>query len=98
MFRPVMAGTISPSSSALREIPHLRAEIRSPGAALGRVITRLEGQDTFETVETIRQLAKSRRAGDRMAERQLGRKIESLSLHDAANQAMAFTLYFELVN
>jgi phosphoenolpyruvate carboxylase len=68
------------------------------GRALGRVITRLEGRKTFDTVETIRQLAKARRAGDRAAEKQLSRTIAGLTPRDAFNQAMAFTLYFELVN
>jgi phosphoenolpyruvate carboxylase len=98
MFRAVMAGLPVSSSSALREIPQLRTEVRALGSALGRVITRLEGRETFETVERIRQLAKSRRAGDRAAEKQLGKAIAELTLGDAFNQAMAFTLYFELVN
>jgi phosphoenolpyruvate carboxylase len=93
-----MAGlTVSPSA-ALREIPQLRTDVRALGSALGRVISRLEGRETFETVERIRQLAKARRSGDPAAEKQLGRTIAQLTLQDAFNQAMAFTLYFELVN
>src|SRR5688572_17018682 len=98
MFRFVMAGIPVSPSSALREIPQLRAEVRALGSALGRVITRLEGRETFETVEQIRQLAKARRSGDRAAEKQLGKAIADLTPGDAFNQAMAFTLYFELVN
>jgi phosphoenolpyruvate carboxylase len=86
------------ASSALHEIPHLRAEVRSLGDALGRVITRLEGRTTFNTVEKIRQLAKARRAGDRRAEGKLAKVVGTLNAADAFNQAMAFTLYFELVN
>ena len=85
-------------SSALDEIPVLRAEVRSLGAALGRVITRLEGEATFETVETLRQLAKARRAGDHAAEKKLGAAVAKLPTAETLNQAMAFTLYFELVN
>ncbi len=85
-------------SSALDELAHLRAEVRTLGSALGRVITRLEGRETFETVEAVRQLAKARRAGVAGAERQLSAKIATLAPAEAFNQAMAFTLYFELVN
>lgn len=91
------SSSVSPSS-ALREISSLRADVRALGSALGRVITRLEGRATFETVENLRQLAKARRTGDRAAEKKLGAAIAELSARDAFNQAMAFTLYFELVN
>ncbi len=83
---------------ALREISQLRAEVRALGSALGRVITRLEGRATFETVENLRQLAKARRTGDPAAARKLEAAIGGLEAAEAFNQAMAFTLYFELVN
>jgi phosphoenolpyruvate carboxylase len=76
----------------------LRAEVRSLGTALGRVITRLEGPEAFATVEVLRQLAKARRAGDEKAARELAGQVAALTPVDAFNQAMAFTLYFELVN
>ena len=76
----------------------LRAEVRALGSALGRVITRLEGPETFQTVEVLRQRAKARRAGDDKAARELAAEVAALSPGDAFNQAMAFTLYFELVN
>lgn len=85
-------------SSALHEMSHLRAQVRALGFALGRVITRLEGPDTFATVERLRLLAKARRTGDAAAERRLAAVVRSLGPTDALNQAMAFTLYFELVN
>jgi len=93
MTRPTVS-----SHTALREIPLLRAEVRALGSALGRVITRIEGRETFETVEALRQCAKARRAGDRAAERKLEAAVAALSAAEAFNQAMAFTLYFELVN
>lgn len=95
---PASSASASPSSSAFREISRLRGEVRALGTALGRVITRLEGPETFETVEAIRQLAKARRAGDHTAEKRLGAIIRALNPQAAFNQAMAFTLYFELVN
>ncbi len=88
----------SHSSTALKELAHLRAEIRSLGAALGRVITRVEGQATFETVERLRTLAKASRAGQADAAGELASAVAALTPAEALNQAMAFTLYFELVN
>jgi len=85
-------------STALREMNRLGSDIRELGRALGRVITRVEGEETFETVETLRRLAKARRSGDAAAERQLGAAVARLAPAAALNQAMAFTLYFELVN
>jgi phosphoenolpyruvate carboxylase len=84
----------------------LRADVRELGAALGRVIARLEGADTLETVETLRRLAKARRAAAPTARaakgatpgRRLAAAVAALSPAEAFNQAMAFTLYFELVN
>jgi len=86
------------SDSALLAMTQLRAEIRGLGTALGQVITRLEGRPTFETVETLRRLAKARRAGDPAAAAALAAAVAQLDPGAAFNQAMAFTLYFELVN
>ncbi len=85
-------------AAALPEMPPLAAEVRALGTALGRVITRLEGPATFEMVETLRKLAKARRGNDRTAATALSEKIAALPAAEAFNQAMAFTLYFELVN
>jgi len=76
----------------------LRAEIRALGSVLGRVITRLEGQETFNTVERLRQRAKASRAGDLQAAGELAATVAEFAPDQAFNQAMAFTLYFELVN
>ncbi len=88
----------SRSSSALREMTQLSASVRELGSALGRVITRLEGRETFEGVEALRRLAKARRTGDPAAGRALAGALAALAPAAAFNQAMAFTLYFELVN
>jgi phosphoenolpyruvate carboxylase len=85
-------------SKALRDMAPLRSEVRELGAALGRVITRIEGRETFDTVEVLRRLAKARRAGDADAEKLLAKAVGELDPQAAFNQAMAFTLYFELVN
>lgn len=85
-------------STALHQLSHLRSQVRALGVALGRVITRLEGAETFATVERLRLLAKARRGGDPAAERLLPAAVAALNPAEAQNQAMAFTLYFELVN
>ncbi len=94
---PMARPPINPSS-AVDELSELSTEIRGLGEALGRVISRLEGTETFALVEKFRLLAKARRKGDAAAGRKLARLAASLSAADAYNQAMAFTLYFELVN
>ena len=76
----------------------LRSDIRELGRTLGRVIARTEGQETFETVERLRRLAKKSRGGDAAAARELDAAVKGLTATEAFNQAMAFTLYFELVN
>jgi phosphoenolpyruvate carboxylase len=76
----------------------LRADVRELGRVLGRVIALVEGQKTFETVEQLRRLAKKSRAGEAGAARRLGLAVGRLTAAEAFNQAMAFTLYFELVN
>jgi phosphoenolpyruvate carboxylase len=76
----------------------LRAEIRMLGGVLGRVIARLEGQETFDLIERLRQRAKASRAGDSQAAADLAATVAELDPARAFNQAMAFTLYFELVN
>jgi phosphoenolpyruvate carboxylase len=85
-------------SKAVRDMAPLRAEVRQLGAALGRVITLIEGSEAFDTVEVLRKLAKARRAGDDAAEGLLAKAVAALDPQAAFNQAMAFTLYFELVN
>ncbi len=86
------------TTHALDQHAKLRAEIRSLGATLGQTIAALEGEKTLERVEVLRTLAKSSRAGDAAAARELAQTIGRLTPAEAFNQAMAFTLYFELVN
>ena len=85
-------------SKAVRDMAPLRSEVRSLGAALGSVITKIEGKETFDMVEALRKLAKARRANDADAERLLAKAVSELDPQAAFDQAMAFTLYFELVN
>ncbi|MDX2187598.1 MAG: phosphoenolpyruvate carboxylase [Opitutaceae bacterium] len=75
----------------------LKAEIRSLGDALGRVIERMEGRPALDSVERLRKLAASVRAGKGTAD-QLAAEVASFAPRDAYARALAFTLYFELVN
>ena len=83
---------------ALDQLALLRSEIRTLGNTLGRTIATLEGKKTLATVERLRTLAKNSRAGDAAAARKLAQTISRLTSSHALHQAMAFTLYFELVN
>jgi phosphoenolpyruvate carboxylase len=76
----------------------LSAEIRQLGRILGEVIVKLEGRDVFDLEEKLRLLAKSSRAGTASAEQELEAAVRGLSVAEAAHMAMAFTVYFELVN
>ena len=88
----------SRSSTALKEMARLRTEIRELGAALGRVITQLEGPAALATVLNLRALAKASRQGDVDAPVRLAAAVRGLTTDQALQQAMAFTVYFELVN
>lgn len=88
----------SSSRHAIDELPQLRAEVRTLGSRLGALIERLEGTPTFRLVEELRVLAKESRAGKSGAADRLARRVRRLPPQAALNQAMAFTLFFELVN
>jgi phosphoenolpyruvate carboxylase len=89
-----MASPLPPENQA----DSLSTEIRQLGRILGQVIVELEGKDILDLEERLRLLAKSSRAGDTGAERDLAAAIENLSVAEAGHMAMAFTVYFELVN
>jgi phosphoenolpyruvate carboxylase len=76
----------------------LSAEIRKLGRILGEIIVKLEGKDILDLEEKLRLLAKSSRGGDTKAEAGLLEAVKNLSVSEAARMAMAFTVYFELVN
>ena len=76
----------------------LAAKIRELGHVLGDTIVKLEGKAIFDLEEKLRLLAKSSRAGDANAEEELRAVVQHLTPAEAARMAMAFTVYFELVN
>jgi phosphoenolpyruvate carboxylase len=81
------------------DIP-LHDDVRNLGAALGRVIDRLEGEDAFNVVDTLRRECRARRR-DEAGAKSLNDLIDSadaLSPRLAAIAARAFTLFFLLIN
>ena len=86
--------TIPPESTA----DSLSTEIRKLGRILGEIIVKLEGKPIFDLEEKLRLLAKSSRSGDTRAEAELLAAVQKLTVSEAARMAMAFTVYFELVN
>ncbi|PYP80409.1 MAG: hypothetical protein DMD35_04695 [Gemmatimonadetes bacterium] len=83
-----------------REDVPLHDDVRWLAAALGRVIRRLEGEQAFETIETLRRACRARRHGDPSAPSldQLLAQVEALPLELSAITARAFTLFFLLIN
>jgi phosphoenolpyruvate carboxylase len=86
--------TLPPESTS----DSLSGEIRKLGLILGEIIVKLEGKPILDLEEKLRLLAKSSRAGDTKAESELRAAVQKLTVSEAARMAMAFTVYFELVN
>jgi phosphoenolpyruvate carboxylase len=78
----------------------LHEDVRWLAAALGRVIKRLEGQESLEIVEQLRVATRARRHGDLDAPslEDLLAKIGDLTVEQCAMAARAFTLFFLLIN
>jgi phosphoenolpyruvate carboxylase len=73
-------------------------EMRALSEGLESVIERVEGDEILSTVAELRSAAKASRAGDENAAAELQRIVATLDTHEALEMAMAFTVYFELVN
>lgn len=76
----------------------LSAAVHLLGDLLGEVLRAQESPTLFDLEERIRALAKARRVGDEKAAALLGREVAALSVDAARAMALAFTLYFDLVN
>jgi len=78
----------------------LRDDVRWLAAALGRVVLRLEGDESYQAVETLRLGSRARRLHEEGApglDEQL-ETVRALPLPVAAVVARAFTLFFLLIN
>lgn len=78
----------------------LHEDVRWLAGALGRVIQRLEGQESFEIVEKIRAATRARRHGEKNAPdlTELLRTIDGMTVDECSMAARAFTLFFLLIN
>ncbi|MDQ6769936.1 MAG: phosphoenolpyruvate carboxylase [Gemmatimonadota bacterium] len=78
----------------------LHEDVRWLAAALGRVIQRLEGQESFEIVEQLRVATRARRhrEPDAPSLEDLLRQVDGLTVDQCAMAARAFTLFFLLIN
>lgn len=83
-----------------REDVPLHDDVRWLAGALGEVIRRLEGEDAFNTVESLRRACRARRHGQPEAPtlEELLARVEQFSLEQSAVTARAFTLFFLLIN
>jgi phosphoenolpyruvate carboxylase len=83
-----------------REDVPLHDDVRWLAASLGRVIRRLEGEPTFQSVEALRKACRARRHGDpdALSLDALLAEVEGLPIERAAVIARAFTLFFLLIN
>ena len=95
---------VRPARTREEDIP-LHEDVRRLAGALGAVIRRLEGEETFITVEMLRRDTRARRnevtnddptAYERLTA--LLRRMEALPLELCATTARAFTLFFLLIN
>jgi phosphoenolpyruvate carboxylase len=91
--------TTRDASVRAEDIP-LHEDVRWLAAALGQAIKRLEGDEAFETVESLRQGCRARRHEDPGAPSlaDLLRQVAALPTERAAVAARAFTLFFLLIN
>jgi phosphoenolpyruvate carboxylase len=89
----------TPAATRPEDVP-LHDDVRRLAAALGRVIRRIEGEEAYQTVESIRRASRARRRGvpDAPALEALLERVEALPLPLAALTARAFTLFFLLIN
>ncbi len=78
----------------------LHEDVRWLAAALGRVIQRLEGKDSFEIVEQLRVATRARRHREPGAPslEDLLSQVDGLTVDQCAMAARAFTLFFLLIN
>jgi phosphoenolpyruvate carboxylase len=78
----------------------LRDDVRRLGAALGRVVLRLEGREAYHAVESLRRACRARRRGEEGAKPlgELLARVDALPLATARAVARAFTLFFLLIN
>jgi phosphoenolpyruvate carboxylase len=80
--------------------PHkpLRDDVRLLGEVLGDTVKRFAGEEVFQTVERVRALAKSGRAGNEQAFSELADVLAGMSLDETLPIARAFAQFLHLAN
>ena len=78
----------------------LHEDVRWLAGSLGQVIRRLEGEQAFQTVESLRRACRARRHGhdDAVSLDELLEEVQALPVDQCATTARAFTLFFLLIN
>jgi phosphoenolpyruvate carboxylase len=78
----------------------LHDDVRWLAASLGSVIRRLEGDEAFHAVESLRQATRARRHGAEASRslEELLAEVDAMPLERTATVARAFTLFFLLIN
>lgn len=76
----------------------LSADIKHLGNLLGRIIREQHGDDAFELVEKVRQIAKDRRGNNSIATDDLRALVDGLDIEAAKVLTKAFSNYFQLIN
>lgn len=91
---------MSASADVRPEDLPLHEDVRWLAGCLGQVIRRLEGEEVFQTVESLRRATRARRLGDRSARslRALLGEVDAMPIERAASVARSFTLFFLLIN
>ncbi|HJQ10326.1 MAG TPA: phosphoenolpyruvate carboxylase [Gemmatimonadaceae bacterium] len=89
----------SPPPPRKEDLP-LHEDVRWLAATLGRVIRRLEGEESFAIVERLRVATRARRHNEVGAHTldEILRIIDGLTVEQCAVAARAFTLFFLLIN
>jgi phosphoenolpyruvate carboxylase len=85
-------------ADATKPASELSEDIHLLGDLLGQVIREQHGEEAFALVETVRQDAKARRAGDEEAAAELMKLINDLDLPALRVLISAFSNYFQLIN
>src|SRR6185295_2710382 len=98
--RPRYRNDVTAGPAVRPEDVPLHDDVRWLAASLGKVILRLEGEEAFESVESLRQACRARRYAmpDAPTLDALLEQVSALPIERTAIVARAFTLFFLLIN
>ncbi len=92
--------SVDPDPRGRPEERPLHDDVRWLAGTLGRVIRRIEGNDIFESVESLRIRCRARRRGDDGAEalEDILKTVDGWDVERCSKVARAFTLFFMIIN